>query len=152
MNEVKIAYIYWDAKTGAIYAATPTKLDNPRTNNDPLEIPMEEAAQFLTGKKRLHRYYVSTKNQPVIKKKSDFRLSDVARTKLYKLPEKDFDWDPGERILKIEPDEDMPTWLKFYVTKKDDPYHLIKTLPVAQGVSTRIDTSEDISVFTTSWR
>ena len=153
MND-KVAFIYWDTETGGIYAATPTKLENPKTDNPPLEIPMAEAIPFLTGVKRLHKYYVSTKNQPIIKKKSDFRLSDISRAnKLYKLPKEDFDWDPGERILKIEPDEDMPIWLKFYVTKKDNPYHLIQTLPVTQKISARIDTGEeDISVFTTNWK
>lgn len=170
----KLGYLYWNTETGGIYAISPHLLKNPKTENYPFTVPLEVATPFLSGEKNRNDYYIgpSAKEKGKLelrKKSSDFSLvTDVSRVShLFEILEGTLDpdvevlWDKKEKILTVcLLAEFLPyqmCWLNFYITKRDDPYHLIHILKTQimtfiqaknRKIIKEIDTEEDISVYT----
>jgi len=170
----KKIYVYWNPETSEIYSIFPKKIENPKTDNPPLEISLQEGLEFLSGTKKFHDYHIGSsdnKNTLVIKKKTrDFNLNiktAATRNKLIEIEEKGLEadiiltWDLEDKKLKIKLNKDtsLSTYslMNFYITKFEDPYHFIGEIKIQlsdlihakkQEIEKKIDTNEDISVYT----
>ena len=139
----KTGYIYWHAGSGEIYAVSPQRLENPKTDNPPLEVPMREVALFTSGGYFQNHYYVAvseSKGYEIKKKDMDFSLtiSDIAKgDSLIEVLEGDGNSElqicvDGKSLsLELDPgDSTPPTRFYLYLSAPGDPYHLLQEIMV----------------------
>lgn len=143
-SKEKTGYIYWDLDNGEIYAVSPHLLDNPKTENPPLEVPMREVALFTTGGYFQNHYYVSfskSKDYEIKKKDLDFSLSisDIAKgDSLIEVLEGAGDSEllvcVGDKEITLELNlegEELPSaHFHLYLTEPGDPYHHLQEIAV----------------------